>query len=398
MTARRALVCTARPAEYDREGGSRRVFHIIELLQELGWAVSFLAHDATGGERYARLLRQRGVATYAGPDTRFAEDDYLPDPERLIAVGQFDLAILIFWNIAEYYLPLLRALSPTTRVVADSVDLHFLRNARSVFSRRSEAGASCALTDDYGGLMTREINTYAAADAVLTVSQKEAEYINDLLSRPGHAQVVPLMEDFDRSPVPFSERRGILFLGNFRHPPNIQAAEYLFCEIVPRLSPDVLRTHPILVVGNNLGEDVTRLARGSGIRPVGWVPSVVPYLHHARVSVIPLLHGAGTKTKLIQALMAGTPSVSTCIGVEGLGLRAGEHVLVSDDPTTFAQGVSCLLEDEGTWEKLATEGHGWAAANHGLETVRARLQSAVLDLSAPDGTPRIGAMAKGATL
>ena len=50
---------------------------------------------------------------------------------------------------------------------------------------------------------------------------------------------------------------------------------------------------------------------------VGWVPSVLPYLNRARVTVIPLLYGAGTKRKLIQALMAGTPSVSTAVGIPG---------------------------------------------------------------------------------
>src|SRR5438105_431427 len=129
--------------EFDREGGSRRIFHLVQFLQNDGWSVTYLARDGTAGEYYSRTLRQRGVATYAGKESRWVGGEYLADHATLFDRGQFDLAIFAFWYIAEQYLPDLRAISPNTRVVVDSIDLHFLRSARSAIQphgNRSQVG------------------------------------------------------------------------------------------------------------------------------------------------------------------------------------------------------------------------------------------------------------------
>jgi GT2 family glycosyltransferase len=374
---RRALVCAPRMPEYDRESGSQRTLHLIEFLQASGWAVSFLATDSMAGERYVRLLQQRGVATYAGPDSLEAGDEYLPDLDELIAKDRFDLAVLAFWHVAERLLPRLRWLSPSTRVIVDSVDLHFLRSARRAL-HRSPGRERGTLDDDFADQMTREMNTYAAADAVLTVSQKEADLINDMAADSGLASCVADMEELGRSPLEFEERRGLLFIGNFRHAPNLEALEYLCTQILPRLDPALLAAHPLCVVGNELDERVRAVAGGmENVRLVGWVPSLRPYLERARVSVIPLLHGAGTKRKLIQALMVGTPSVSTRIGIEGLGLDEGDHVLVGDTPEEFAAQLRRLIEDPVIWGRLATEGRAHIERTHGRTAVQARFHSVV---------------------
>jgi GT2 family glycosyltransferase/glycosyltransferase involved in cell wall biosynthesis len=373
----RALVCAPRLPEFDRESGSQRIFHFIEFLRDAGWAVTFVAWESVAGERYVRLLQQRGVATYAGPESLHAGDEYLEDADGLIANGQFDLAILAFWNIGERLLPCFRSLSPATRVIVDSVDLHFLRSARSVI-HRSPGHQRGVLQGDYADRMIREMNAYSAADAVLTVSEKEAELINDMTADPALAYAVPDMEELSRSPRTFRERSGLLFIGNFRHPPNLEGLEYLCTEVLPCLDPAVRRAHPLYVVGNELDDTVHAVVKGlANVRVVGWVPSLLPYLERVRVSVIPLLHGAGTKRKLIQALMVGTPSVATPIGTEGLGLTAEEHVLVADTPADFAAEVERLVSDPALWRRLVTKGRAHIERVHGRDAVRARLQSVV---------------------
>lgn len=357
---KRVLVCSPVMPAYDRESGSRRIFDLVEFFREAGWAVSFAAKSANNDEqRYAKILQQRGVATYLDFDRI----------EQVVTAGSFDLAILPFWNIAEQLIPTIRELSPTTRVIVDSIDLHFLRNARGIFLEPSRA-----LDPEYASKMAREVNAYAASDAVMTVSQKEADLINDLTGDPTLAHMVPLGEDLPTSALPFAERKGILFIGNFRHPPNVEAARYLCEEILPELDPAILAEHPIYIVGNALNETVRGYGAGlAHVQMVGWVPSLLPYLQRARISIVPLLHGAGTKGKLIQALMVGTPSVSTSIGIEGLDLRNGEHVLVADDPATFADSIVRLLEDAELWGRLVRQGQAHIMTEHGREAVRTRL-------------------------
>ncbi len=354
---RRALVCAPLLPEFDKESGSKRVFDTIVLLQEAGWNVSFVAENGSNGERYERLLNRRGVATYRGFNDR---------TEQLLAGGEFDLAIFAFWYLAERHMGALRRLAPETRLVIDTIDLHFVRNARRLF----QAATSCLspLDKAYGDEMTRELNAYALADGVLAVSQKEAELVNDLLGDSGLAHFAPDWEELPVSPTPLADRRGIVFIGNFRHPPNVQAAEYLCREIAPRLNDELLERHPLYIVGNGMTPGICKCNLGpprAGVKLVGWVPSVIPYLENCRISVIPLLHGAGTKRKLVQSLMCGTPAVSTTVGIEGLKLADGREVLVADNPDQFARAIERLIDDDGLWQTLSTAGRRQIEKTHG---------------------------------
>ena len=324
MKAGRALVISPRLPEFDRESGLLRVSHMIDMLRGRGWEVTFgCLRTPTDPERYARDLEQRGVEVHAP----------LRKLDSIRDVDGFDLAIIAFWHVAERFLPELREAVP--------LDAGGRRLGRPPFRARRAREApgpgpgpdrASSRTSQAGDLI-RELNAYAAADAVLTVSEKEADLINDLIGRPDFALTLPDTEELARSPVPQRERRGILFLGNFLHAPNRDAASYLCEEIVPRLDPSLLSEHEISIVGTEAEEQVGDLAAGlPNVKIVGWVPSVIPYLNSARVSVVPLRYGAGTKRKIVQALMVGTPTVTTGVGAEGLGVRDRREVLIADDP------------------------------------------------------------------
>jgi glycosyltransferase involved in cell wall biosynthesis len=371
---RRALICSPVLPEFDRESGSRRLFAIIEFLTEAGWSVTFAARHTAGGDRYVDLLQQRGVETYARFDASL---------ERAVATAQFDLAILAFWYVAEQWLAKIRRVSPRTHILIESIDLNFLRDARRIMCESGDGLPPASLDSTFANRMLRELNVYAAADGVLTVSDKEAALVDDLAGGPRLAHVVPDAEDLEASTVPPHDRKGMLFVGNFKHPPNIQAAEYLLHEIVPRIDSDVLNAHPLFIVGNALEQHWQRLEPvPANVHLVGWVPSVLPYIQRARLTVVPLLHGAGTKRKVIQALMVGTPTVASGIGAEGLDLRDGEHALIADDPDTFARCVARLAKDDALWQRLATDGRTHVLSLHGRDAVRARFEAAIADVLA----------------
>ncbi len=374
---RRALVCAPRMPEFDCEGGSRRVFHLVEMLKHAGWAISFVAHNHGDGGRYARVLEDMGVQTYAGPDSVWAGSEYLEDLDGLLSNGGFDLALVAFWELAEQLMPRLRTFTPQTRVIIDSVDLHFLRLARKTLSPSIDR-MTPMLDGDFGSQMVREMNAYISADAVLAVSQKEADLINDFAGTKDLAFCVPDTEAIELSPVSFAQRKGLLFLGNFRHSPNVEALKYLCADIIPRLPTAVLQQHPLFVVGTDL-EKVMRgvIDRHPNVRFVGWVPSVIPYLENARATLVPLLHGAGTKRKLLQSLMAGTAAVSTHVGIEGLGLEHERHVLIADSPQDFALAIERVVEDQALWERLAWHGRDHVARQHDRELVSRRFTAVV---------------------
>src|SRR5581483_6011748 len=107
--------------------------------------------------------------------------------EEIREPSEFRLAIVAFWHVAEQFLPDLRRSAPQARVIVDSVDLHFLREMRNQLRIDGGGRLEPGQLDQWA----REINTYAAADAVLTVSAKEAALVDDLTGRPNLAFHVP---------------------------------------------------------------------------------------------------------------------------------------------------------------------------------------------------------------
>jgi GT2 family glycosyltransferase/glycosyltransferase involved in cell wall biosynthesis len=365
---RRALVAQTRVPEVDRDSGSQQVNLYIQWLCDRGWSVSFLAAKTDGDPHHAHRLRQLGVPTYVGYD----------EAKELLSAQRIDLAVLAFWEPASQLLPLIRATSPNARVIVDSVDLHFVREARRAL------GSGSRLDDAYGSRLARELNVYRDADAVITPSPHEAELLANFLDG-ARIHDLPLAKTVRRSERPFDERRGMFFAGNFRHLPNGEAVEYLCREILPLLEPGLLEANPLTVVGSKLDAKVRAHGRGvPGVRMVGWVPSIEPYLESARLCVAPLLHGAGIKGKVVEALLRGTPVVTTPIGAEGLGLTNGEHALIADSPVDLATSIAELLTSAEHWRGISDAGFELAFARHAPERVGAQFEEIVEEVLAAD--------------
>jgi glycosyltransferase involved in cell wall biosynthesis len=368
MAVRRALVAAYTVPQPDRDSGSKRIDDTVSFLLEAGWSVTFGATVPLRPSRHADTLRKKGVAVFHFSPEALAEH---------LSTLRYDVAIFCFWPTAELFLPVVRRVSPMTRVIVDSIDLHFLRHARRIAGL--DDGAS-QLDAAFGDQLVGELNTYAAADLVWTVSSKEAALIEDMLGEPDRTRVVPDNEEVELGDVAFEARRGILFVGSFRHPPNIDAVSWLCGEVLPRLPRSLLGVHPVQVVGDALDAHIRTFGRGlAGVEMVGWVPSLAPYYRQARMSILPLLSGAGTKRKLIQTLMHGTPAVSTSIGAEGFALRNGTDILVADHPLAFAQAIERLAYDEALWQSLAQNGRQRILETHSRDIARRAVQSALTE-------------------
>jgi glycosyltransferase involved in cell wall biosynthesis len=365
MRKRRALLCFYDVPRIDRDSGSRSIFDFVSFLLGADFSVAYVAVNGISDARYAEPLQQQGVVVVDGMKV---------DLEDVLAWGNFDLALLCSWTIGELYLPTIRRLSPQTRVIVNSLDVHFVRDARRIVRDPTLR----LLDPDFANQLAGELNVYAAADGVLTVSDKEADLINDIVGERDLARGVPDSEDITPSTHPLKDRKGIVFVGAYRHPPNVQAVRWLCREILPLVDSTLLEQHPTYVLGDGMDDSLRKAAVGlPGVRMIGWVPSVLPYYHRARISVAPLLYGAGTKRKLVEALLTKTPTVATSVGAEGLGLVDEKHVLVADEPAKFAEAIERLLRNKALWGRLAREGYAHAAPRHSRDAERARFLAAV---------------------
>src|SRR5262249_53783017 len=162
------LVASYYVPQGDRDSGARRLFDFIRFLRDDGWSVDFISANGLGDKRYVQGLLRLGVAVHDdAPTGKPGSDDFTLSDRfaPLATVAAFDLALLAFWPIAEFYLPLLRRISPSTRVVVDSLDLHFLRDARRILHHTEQSPSLSLLDPDFAEQMVGELNTYAAADA-----------------------------------------------------------------------------------------------------------------------------------------------------------------------------------------------------------------------------------------
>jgi glycosyltransferase involved in cell wall biosynthesis len=137
--------------------------------------------------------------------------------------------------------------------------------------------------------------------------------------------------------------------------PNISAVRFFRRQVWPRLR----QRWPALVwrlLGKN-PEAVRRwTSRDPRIEVHGPVCDAVQELAHAKVAVVPILAASGTRLKILEAWAAGLPVVSTLLGVEGLPVENGCHVLLADQGADFAEAVSRLLESRDLQQKLGQAG------------------------------------------
>jgi glycosyltransferase involved in cell wall biosynthesis len=173
--------------------------------------------------------------------------------------------------------------------------------------------------------------------------------------------------------LPFAERQDLLFVGSYRHPPNVDAALWLAEEIFPRIRERLpsLRLH---LVGGDAPGDVAALGARPGITFHGYVPDLDPLLEGCRVALAPLRYGAGVKGKVNQALSHGLPVVATTCAVEGMFLSDGVDVLVADEAEGFADAVARLHEDAALWETLSLGGQENTRRHFSSEAVRETLR------------------------
>jgi len=154
---------------------------------------------------------------------------------------------------------------------------------------------------------------------------------------------VPL-ESFAAAGGTSVRRFRVLFSGAMDYHANVEAAAWFAAEAWPAIHEAAPGT-VLTIVGRNPAPAVRELAARPGIEVTGTVAEVIPYYHEALVAVVPLRVGGGTRIKILEAMAAGVPVVSTTLGAEGLAAQPGEHYLLADTGRDLAAAVTAVLRD-----------------------------------------------------
>jgi polysaccharide biosynthesis protein PslH len=220
-----------------------------------------------------------------------------------------------------------------------------------------------------------------AVDAVLTCSTADA----DALSAAGAHRTVVVPNGVDTSGIahelpPSSQL--VLYVGQLGYRPNEAAALQLVDEVLPRIREQCVDAI-VRIVGREPGPAVTRRA-GPIVEVLGDVPEVLPHLRAARVLVVPLTAGSGTRLKILEAMAAGVPVVTTTVGVAGIAAVPGRDVLIGDSSADLAAQAARVLDDDDLARSLSTSARALVESRYDWRVVA----EPMLELHAELGRPR----------
>jgi glycosyltransferase involved in cell wall biosynthesis len=140
--------------------------------------------------------------------------------------------------------------------------------------------------------------------------------------------------------------QAVVFMGNFRHSPNVSAALWLLRDIWPRIRREVPDAQ-LYIVGGYPDVRMKEFDRTNHVTMTGWVDDVRPYLAKATLVLAPVFEGAGMRTKVLEAWAMEKPVVGTRLAFEGLTNGTAEFGFMADNADDFAQRVCALLRDSG---------------------------------------------------
>jgi UDP-N-acetylmuramyl pentapeptide phosphotransferase/UDP-N-acetylglucosamine-1-phosphate transferase/GT2 family glycosyltransferase len=324
----------------DIDAGSYAAFQEIRLFQSLGAKVTFLPRNLAWMDRHTLALERIGVeCVYAPYITDFV--GYLRAHAK-----DYDLIYTCRHYIARQVLSIVKSASPTTRVIVNLADLHFLREMR-------EAAAGTPGYTIKKAETTRgdELGVISSSDLTFSYSDVELAVLESHLGGSAATAKLPWVVEARAAPTPYKDTKDILFLGGFAHPPNEQAVKFFATKVMPQL-----RAQLSDVVFNVAGSQPTQTLstlESESVRVLGYVENLDDVFNHARIFVAPLLAGAGLKGKVLEAMSRGVPSVLSPVAAEGTGLTHNVDCLIARTPEEWIAAVARLYTDEELWNRIA---------------------------------------------
>jgi len=324
-----------------------RILQLVRMFRRVGYKVVFAS--AAVKSPYSHPLYQEGI---------HEEDIQLNNSgfDAFIASLKPDIVVFDRFISEEQYGWRVREHCPSALTILDTEDLHFLRRARQDAVKRGTA------IDYYNDTATREIAAILRCDLSLIISKNELELLLETFHLPAELlYYLPFLEsNIEESTrdswLPFEERKDFVFIGNFLHEPNWHTVRILKAEIWPKIR-NCLPTAELHIYGAYASEKVYQLHQPKeNFLIKGRAEDARKTLEAYKVLVAPILFGAGVKGKFIDAMQAGTPSVTTVIGAESMSVEGIWGGYMEDDLDCFSQKAVGLYRDRRIWYEAQEKG------------------------------------------
>lgn len=336
------VVCDRQLPSLTRDAGSIRTVQIIKHIQALGYHVILAAIDFNTTEMDLDLLRSSGVEVHTTLNDFYDSLDLRRSRIKTIWT--------IREEVYEFFIDRLKAIAPNFNIIADLVDIRYTK-------AYSEAS----------GIAVGQLQIANKVEKVIFCSEPEARIYNQKTSLNN---AISLWSEFEpqQNHLNWNDALGLIFVGGFRHTPNLEGIRWFADCVVPELKK-IGFAAPIRVVGSGLSRAQKVELESKGLQILGPQSDLSKIYFQSRVAVVPLLRGAGRKGKVGEALSYGIPTVSTSVGIQGFDDIQNTGIEVTDSPVEMAQSIYDLHNRFDLWSK---------ASNLGTTYCKSRLSSAAM--------------------
>jgi hypothetical protein len=344
----RVLVVDHEPPQANRDGGSARMATVLRLLRDDG-------HDVT----------------FASLRPSCAELD-VADITDWLHAGPVDAVIASRLSVAEAMLPVARGCCPAARFIYDATHVEHLAKYRLAKLTGNRPLLAAALRD-----RSAERNLVTAADAVLAVSEEDADELRALHGGTVVHVVTAVHGAGDETDLAVAPRRGIVFLGFLAVPENDLAVRRLIEGVWPAIETEMGPT-PLTVIGAQPPDWLlTAATERPRLTVTGLLDDVDAALREAAVLVVPMSGGAGVKTKVLHAFARHLPVVATSDGLRGVSAVDGVHVLRAETDAELAAATVAILRSPHLGRELARQAAALLRERFSDDVSRAGLRAAL---------------------
>jgi O-antigen biosynthesis protein len=328
-----------------------RILEIVQMCKNRGWKVA-VASTAKASP-FSEDLSALGIPFYPVELNNSSFDSFIRElSPQYVIFDRFSTEEQFGWRVAEQ--------CPDTLRILDTEDLHGLRAARQEALNQKKTFSREYLINP---IAFREIASIYRSDLSLIISNFEMQLLKDFFHVPEEMifylpfLVTPAkVPDLQRLPG-YSARHGFMSIGNFLHEPNLDAVRYLHSAIWPFIRKQLPEAE-LFIYGAYTNDAVMQLNDAEqGFFVKGRVEHAGKAMREARVCLAPLRFGAGLKGKLFEAMLNGTPSVSTSIGAEGIQQEINWPGVIQNDAQKFADAAVELYTNQKKWELSVSKIH-----------------------------------------
>ncbi len=331
-------------------GAGNRMLQLIEVFKKEGYKISF-ATPAQKTENSIDLTSLE-INEISIELNSSSFDEFIKELKpNIVLFDRFMMEEQFGWRVAEN--------SPNALRILDTEDLHFLRKTRHQQLKKGEGFTNEALLkyDD----AKREIASILRCDLSLIISSYEVKLLKEVFKIDEKLlyHLPFLLDKIDKKAVEkwksFEEREHFVFIGNFFHAPNVDAVLQL--KSIWKNIRKQLPKAQLHIYGAYATQQINQLhKKEDGFLVKGFAEDAMKVVRKAKVVLAPLRFGAGIKGKLTEAMICGTPSVTTKIGAEGMHDDLSWNGFIKDNFEEFTSKAVELYSDENIWEKSQQNG------------------------------------------